>query len=438
MNVYTSMSLSAKSQSVPWKDRFFWAVLFSGMVIWLYYAVFGKTGEALTYLISGAVCLILGSIFIIRNQYRGTLPGIQNNGVWFRSLSGRGLIAWLFTLVLTGFYILIYWFPETLGLASAGGANTGLISLFDPLSMALKGKPASQWFLYGVLYTLVMLILGVKYILKYRHNRYQVIRTCSLLFFQLIFAFLLPEILQGFQLPYQDLKNVWPLQYYFFFDWHLDALLASGNFGYFVIFWGLMLTFIATPILTYYFGKRWYCSWVCGCGGLAETAGDSFRHLSDKRFKAWKMERWLVHGILGFVIITTIAVLLSRFYGWRHVFGFSADQLSAWYGFFIGATFSGVIGVGLYPILGSRVWCRFGCPMAAYLGILQKYFSRFRITVNGGQCISCGNCSVYCEMGIDVKQYAEKGQDIIRASCVGCGVCSAVCPRGVLKLENKG
>jgi len=40
-------------------------------------------------------------------------------------------------------------------------------------------------------------------------------------------------------------------------------------------------------------------------------------------------------------------------------------------------------------------------------------------------------------MGIDVRSYAQKGENIVRASCVGCGVCSAVCPRGVLKLENK-
>jgi len=82
------------------------------------------------------------------------------------------------------------------------------------------------------------------------------------------------------------------------------------------------------------------------------------------------------------------------------------------------------------------VWCRYGCPMAAILGIQQKLFSRFRITTNGGQCISCGNCSTYCEMGIDVRAYAQKGENIVRASCVGCGVCSAVCPRGVLKLEG--
>jgi len=39
-------------------------------------------------------------------------------------------------------------------------------------------------------------------------------------------------------------------------------------------------------------------------------------------------------------------------------------------------------------------------------------------------------------MGIDVRAYAQKKQNIVRSSCVGCGICSAVCPRGVLKLEN--
>lgn len=202
-----------------------------------------------------------------------------------------------------------------------------------------------------------------------------------------------------------------------------------------MFFWGAVMALIATPVLTYFFGKRWYCSWVCGCGGLAETAGDPFRHLSSKSERAWILERWLIHSILVIIILITVLLWANEYAG-RSLLGGWTYSAKSLYGLYIGAIFSGVIGVGFYPLLGSRVWCRFGCPMAAILGIFQRCFSRFRITVNGGQCISCGNCSTYCEMGIDVKAYAQRGENIVRASCVGCGVCAAVCPRGVLALEN--
>jgi polyferredoxin len=188
--------------------------------------------------------------------------------------------------------------------------------------------------------------------------------------------------------------------------------------------------------MVYFFGKRWYCSWVCGCGGLAETLGDPFRHLSNKSIGAWKLERWMVHSVLLFSIVMTGLTLYSYFSGTQNVIGIKTQTIQNIYGFLIGSVFAGVIGTGFYPIFGNRVWCRFGCPLAAYLGLIQRFKSRFRITTNGGQCISCGNCSTYCEMGIDVRAYAQKGQNIVRSSCVGCGVCSAVCPRGVLKLEN--
>jgi len=181
---------------------------------------------------------------------------------------------------------------------------------------------------------------------------------------------------------------------------------------------------------------RWYCSWVCGCGGLAETLGDPYRQLSDKSLKAWKIERYLVHGVLAFAVIMTVGVLYTYFTGSGSLLGFPTYTLRSWYGFAIGSIFAGVVGTGFYPFMGNRVWCRFGCPLAAYLGLVQRFKSRFRITTNGGQCISCGNCSTYCEMGIDVRWYAQRGQDVVRASCVGCGICAAVCPRGVLRLEN--
>ena len=170
--------------------------------------------------------------------------------------------------------------------------------------------------------------------------------------------------------------------------------------------------------------------------GSPKPPGDPFRQLSDKSLKAWKLERWIIHGVLVAIVLVTALLWLNFSVFEGGILGSLSKPFAQAYGLYIGLIFSGVIGVGFYPLMGNRVWCRFGCPMAAYLGILQKFFSRFRITANGEQCMSCGNCSTYCEMGIDVRWYAQRSQNIVRASCVGCGVCAAVCPRGVLKLEN--
>jgi polyferredoxin len=445
--------------------------------------------------------IFCGIILFSKGVYPGNKKGVNNDGVFHRSISNRGGLAWIIGVVITSFYVVLYWFPVYLGFGENGNINSGIVAFFDPLSYFLNGHAASQWFVYGTLYTIAILGLGYKFILKYRHNKYQLVRTVSVMFFQLGFAFLIPEILTKLnpQLPYfsKDLKNMWPLNYYFFEDWHFTSLLNGGNLGTFMLVFGIAMIFIISPILTYFYGKRWYCSWVCGCGGLAETAGDSFRHLSSSTQTAWKIERWLIHSVLVFAFVTTIAVIFSFltnsanesfitreqfiygiiiflfaftavllifkrndldtdakftivslviviilsaviniYSGSNNILFIDSEKLRNWYGFAIGAAFSGVVGVGFYPLLGNRVWCRFGCPMAAILGLQQRLFSKFRITTNGGQCISCGNCSTYCEMGIDVRSYAQKGENIVRSSCVGCGVCSAVCPRGVLKLEN--
>lgn len=335
-----------------------------------------------------------------------------------------GVIAGIYFI---GFYILLYWSPAYIN---------NWIEMVSPISKSLSGNAASNWFLYGMMYTVIVIVMGVRMMSKYQHNKYQRIRTMSVMFFQTAFAFLIPEILVRLNQPWYDFKNIWPLDYDFFFKYNLETLMSSGGLGIFMLVWGILLIVIGVPFITYFFGKRWYCSWVCGCGGLAETLGDPFRQLSDKSMRAWKYERFIIHGVLAFAVVMTAFVLVHYFTGKSSILGIQSDSMKSWYGFLIGAGFSGVVGTGFYPVMGNRVWCRFGCPLAAYLGLVQRFKSRFRITTNGGQCISCGNCSTYCEMGIDVRSYAQKGQDIVRSSCVGCGVCSAVCPRGVLRLEN--
>lgn len=353
--------------------------------------------------------------------------GIKNNDVFNHPATSRKWLGAIIGFFLIGFYIILYFYPEFM---------TSWVALVDPISYLIKGSGAGHFFLYGFIYTISILVMGVRMIVKYRHSRYQIVRTISVMFFQTVLAFLLPEILVRLNQPYFDFKNIWPLDYDFFFDFELNKLIASGQIGIFMMVWGIALALIGVPIFTYFYGKRWYCSWVCGCGGLAETLGDPFRQLSDKSLKAWKFEQVSIYGVLVFAVVMTIGVLYTYFTGASEVLGINTFSMREVYGAVIGAGFAGVIGTGFYPFMGNRVWCRFGCPLAGYMGIIQRIKSRFRITTNGGQCISCGNCSTYCEMGIDVRSYAQKGENIVRASCVGCGVCADVCPRGVLKLEN--
>jgi polyferredoxin len=378
------------------------------------------------------VCIILlwlsGAALHFTGLYAGTSPGIQNNQVYKKSLTTVGGLGIALGTLLIAFYVVLYFFPQHL---------VNWVIMVDPLSKMLNGSPAGHWFMYGFLYTFGILVMGAKMLAKYRHSNYHILRTCSVMFFQTAFAFIIPEILVALNKPYYDFKNIWPLDYDFFYGYNIDNLIQSGALGYFMLFWGIGLVVVAVPVFTYFYGKRWYCSWVCGCGGLAETVGDPFRHLSDKSLKAWKIERWMVHGVLVFAVVNTVGVLYTYFSSSYSFLGIPTETLKTTYGFLISSIFAGVIGTGFYPLMGNRVWCRFGCPLAAYLGIVQRFKSRFRITTNGGQCISCGNCSVYCEMGIDVRWYAQRGQNIVRASCVGCGICAAVCPRGVLRLENR-
>ena len=371
--------------------------------------------------------IVAGASLFFWFEFKDTVPGIKHNNLYFKGLTARGALGWVTGIILTGFYIILYWWPQYI----EGGIRT-----VDPLSKLMTGGQADKWFLYGFLYTIAVFVFGIRMFMKYRHNRYQQIRTASVMFFQLGFAFILPNILKMLNQPEYYFSYFWPLKYDYLFPSTFSSFMQSGHgVGMFLIFWGVIMTFITTPVLTYFYGKRWYCSWVCGCGGLAETLGDPWRQLSDKSTSAWRIERVLIHSVLVFVVVTTVLLWVNSLSEGK-IFGRFSYQVSSVYGFYIGLIFAGVIGVGFYPVMGSRVWCRFGCPLAAILGIFQKYLSRFRITTNGGQCMSCGNCSTYCEMGIDVRAYAQKGENIIRSSCVGCGVCAAVCPRGVLKLEN--
>ena len=342
-------------------------------------------------------------------------------GKALNSYKNRGVLGWLAFLALFGFYIALYYTPSFDGV---------LTSLFG------MGKDNgwywvlhSRWTLYGSLYTLGITLGGAYMIWKYRHNRYQIVRTCVVIFAQVVLAFALPSLLKFFGQPDYYFSYLWPLKIEYFYPQNILNQPVP-----FVVY-SFVAALVIMPILTIFYGKRWYCSWICGCGGLANTFGEPWRHLSFKQSWAWKFEKISIHTVLVLAVLTTMFVMLRQFVPDDSALSDIGLQLQKNYGLVVVATLSGVLGTALYPLGGTRVWCRFFCPMAALLGLIQK-LGRFRIRVKRDMCISCGMCSTYCEMGIDVRAYAQANKTFTRASCVGCGMCAEVCPRGVLRLEN--
>ncbi len=335
-------------------------------------------------------------------------------GAWNRfrhDITHRGPSAWLMSAMLFSFYIALYFTEALTPVATSLGLD-------------------NKWTLYGLLYTVAITWPGILVIRKYRHDRYQVIRTSVVIFVQIVFAFTIPHLLKFFHQPEFYFSYLWPLKFDYFTPGYIFKLPLP------FILWSFIGSLVLVPLLAVFFGKRWYCSWVCGCGGLANTFGDPWRQLSNKTTAAWRFEKVAIHSVLGICLILTALLFITwGVAGKNQQLAQFTYKFQAMYGLIVVAILSGAVGTGMYPIGGTRVWCRFFCPMAALLGLVQKV-GHYRITVKKDMCISCGLCSEYCEMGIDVRAYAQANENFTRASCVGCGLCAHVCPRGVLKLEN--
>ncbi len=311
-------------------------------------------------------------------------------------------------------------------------------------ALSIFNRPWSFW--YTVLYTVVMTIFGIQAMKRWgfdRKDRFQIWRYVSLLSFQWIFFFLVPEFLFHWAVEYEwvgsrlahdpmfaqqawrsyGLVYAWPLFFYTFF----------GSPHQVWVVWGVLLSFVVIPIFVLFHGKR-YCSWICGCGGLAETLGDRWRHLAPKGKTSISWERMNV-VVLGAAVAVTAIVLF------RDAFDFLRNPAAAglkWYHYLADVWLVGILPVTLYPFFGGKIWCRYWCPLAKMMEIFSTLYTRLGISRYGihanEKCIACGECSRNCLVGIDVMSFALKQEPLNNAtsSCIGCGICVTVCPMDVL------
>ena len=305
-------------------------------------------------------------------------------------------------------------------------------------------RPVQFW--YTVLYTVVMTFFGLQALKRWgldRQDKFQIWRFSSLIGFQWVFFFLVPEFLFQWAIRYQwvgerlasdptfaeqswrsyGIVYAWPLFFYnFFYNPHQIWVI-----------WGVLLAFGIIPLMVVWHGKR-YCSWICGCGGLAETLGDRWRHLAPKVKASLRWEK------MNWVVFTAAIVITALMLGRDVVEAFNKPAQRGIYIYRIVADIwlVGILPLTLYPFFGGKVWCRYWCPLAKMMELFSHVYarlniSRYRIASNE-KCIACGECTRNCLVGIDVMRFALKQESITNAnsSCIGCGICVTVCPMDVL------
>ncbi|HET6348985.1 MAG TPA: NAD(P)-binding domain-containing protein [Candidatus Krumholzibacteria bacterium] len=331
-----------------------------------------------------------------------------------------------------------HWWPTTIHDAFSGANPNSLRSV-------IATSASSPAFWYTLAYSVVVTVFGIRRIRR-RRTPYVALQTWVLMAIQVLPLFLLPEII----LPYLGRNGLLP-------SGLLDALFPLANYGNGREYWrayGLVLawplnvynvftdhplgwwlaiafvqTFVIIPLLIYRWGKGAYCGWICSCGALAETLGDTHRG-KMLHGKAWNR----ANGFGQIVLAVAFLMLAMRIGGWVWP-GSWADRVFPAvlhrYKWTVDVFLAGVIGYGFYFWFSGRVWCRFMCPLAALMHVYAR-FSRFAIVADKKKCISCNVCTSVCHQGIDVMNFANKGLAMQDPECVRCSACVQSCPTGVL------
>ncbi len=351
-----------------------------------------------------------------------------------------------------------HWFPFNLpdllsrfgGFVAADAKKPA--TLLGTLAISASG-PA---FWYTLAYSAVVVIFGLRRIRR-RRTPYVTVQTTTLMLVQVLPLFLLPEII----LPQLSYHGLLPREL-------LDALFPVVTYGHGREFWrayglilawplnvynifthdplwwwigiGVLQTFVLIPLGIYFFGKGVYCGWICSCGALAETLGDTHRHKMPHG-PLWSRLNMIGQGIL----LVAFLILVIRIVGWTLPDGNPVDAVfdpffKDPYKWGVDVFLAGVLGYGLYFWFSGRVWCRFMCPLAALMHVYAR-FSRFAIVPDKKKCISCNVCTSVCHQGIDVMNFANKGAPMRDPECVRCSACVQMCPTGVLQfgqVDRKG
>ncbi|MFZ5596759.1 MAG: 4Fe-4S binding protein [Bacillota bacterium] len=274
---------------------------------------------------------------------------------------------------------------------------------------AESGGRAPATFAY--FFCAVVLVAGI---FAYKRHRSTGVRRRIILsiVIQLVFALALPY----WCLDRSTALNVsWPL--------YPEVMWVGGK----ILLWYLTVTLFFVPVVVFLFGRRAWCSYICGIGVQAETLGDGYRAAGSKYGVpvGFKILKW---AVLLFTISVTFYAMAwsSRGKTFQLVF-------LLFFVLFLRTLLMSAVNLILMPKFGTRIWCKYFCPQGLLLGLISRA-GRFALVKDKSLCTGCGTCNSHCSMAIDI----SGGPPVIRSTdCVGCGVCVEVCPGEALSMTIK-
>jgi thioredoxin reductase/ferredoxin len=330
------------------------------------------------------------------------------------------------------------------------------------LQVDLGFRSVDAGFWGTLIYSALIVGFGIWALRRYGHDPVQRNRYVSLMSFQAVFLFGIPElVIPGLHAVVAGIDGVagswldvllsrgwkfyalsvpWPLSLWSVVEspaWVAGSSPIDSRHVVTAVAWtglGLLTSFVVVPLYVWRNNER-FCSWMCGCGGLAETFGDAWRHLAPRGVGSQRLE-WAGFVILFMAVPTSLLLVADAWQVLSPGFFLDAKTFAqGWYDLMVDFMLASVVGVAMYPVLGNRVWCRFFCPLRAYMQILARWFGRLQIQSTDA-CISCGACTRACQMGIEVQRFAElqRPLDNTNSVCIQCGICVHVCPMDVLSL----
>ena len=188
---------------------------------------------------------------------------------------------------------------------------------------------------------------------------------------------------------------------------------------------------------------RAFCGWMCPIGTLQDILAGWARRLSNggkrqlrgKRSKAKfpmelppKIDKWaryLKYLVLLVVLIASVWMVyppLRDICPARALFSFELGEP---------LLVSVLVTFIITSMLIKRFWCKYLCPLGAFLAITNK-FAPLRVIIDKNKCTDCGRCEAECP--VNIPAIPENMRNLECVQCLECVETCAVEDTVVLKL----